>query len=198
MQPTVEYEQKLIQNIETKISEYNKLKKTKPTARNGFTNNPVGLDDVYDVLRTVANLLNFEKLKNPKSFEQYKNHKDFETYNYFLFAIDMKNFDYNKFKLEYLNYLTKNKKEKLRQIINKDISKKKIIKEKFINIISLDRDNEIVSLLYFIIVFRSSFLILFCNLTSNFENLLGLSQLEIMCLKLESTELYKLIFKNVL
>ena len=36
--------------------------------------------------------------------------------------------------------MTKNKKEQLRQIINDNISKKKIIKEKFINMISLDRD----------------------------------------------------------
>ena len=52
----------------------------------------------------------------------------------------MKDFDYNKFKLEYLNYLTKNKREQLRQIINIDIRKKEIIKEKFINSISLDKD----------------------------------------------------------
>ena len=73
-------------------------------------------------------------------FLKYTNHKDFKTDNYFLFAIDMKTFDYSKFKLEYLNYLTKNKKEQLRQIINDNITKKKIIKEKFINMISLDRD----------------------------------------------------------
>lgn len=138
--PLVKYEKKLIDEIEKKIDKYNELKITEPTMRNGFTNNPVGLDEIHDVLRTVANLLNFEKLKNPKKFKQYKNHKDFETYNYFLFAIDMENFDYDKFKLEYLNYLTKNKKKQLRQIINTDIKKKEIIKEKFINSISLDKD----------------------------------------------------------
>ena len=140
IKPRVKYEKKLIEEIETRIDKYNELKISKPTTRNGFTNNPVGLDEIHDVLRTVANLLNFEKLNNPKRFEQYKEHKDFKTYNYFLFAIDMKDFDYNKFKLEYLNYLTKNKREQLRQIINIDIRKKEIIKEKFINSISLDKD----------------------------------------------------------
>ena len=43
---------------------YNELKISEPTMRNGFTNNPVGLDEIYDVLKTIANLLNFEKLKN--------------------------------------------------------------------------------------------------------------------------------------
>lgn len=140
IKPRIKYENKLIEEIETRIDKYNELKISKPTTRNGFTNNPVGLDEIHDVLRTVANLLNFEKLKNPKRFEQYKEHKDFKTYNYFLFAIDMKDFDYNKFKLEYLNYLTKNKREQLRQIINTDIRKKETIKEKFINSISLDKD----------------------------------------------------------
>lgn len=140
IKPLVKYEKKLIEEIDKRIDKYNELKITKPTTQNGFTNNPVGLDEIHDVLRTVANLLNFEKLKNPKRFEQYKEHKDFKTYNYFLFAIDMKDFDYNKFKLEYLNYLTKNKREQLRQIINTDIRKKEIIKEKFINSISLDKD----------------------------------------------------------
>lgn len=140
IKPLVKYEKKLIEEIDNRIDKYNKLKITKPTTRNGFTNNPVGLDEIHDVLRTVANLLNFEKLKNPKRFEQYKEHKDFKTYNYFLFAIDMKDFDYNKFRLEYLNYLTKSKREQLRQIINTDIRKKEIIKEKFINSISLDKD----------------------------------------------------------
>lgn len=140
IKPLVKYEKKLIEEIDKRIDKYNELKITKPTTRNGFTNNPVGLDEIHDVLRIVANLLNFEKLKNPKHFEQYKEHKDFKTYNYFLFAIDMEDFDYNKFKLEYLNYLTKNKREQLRQIINTDIRKKEIIKEKFINSISLDKD----------------------------------------------------------
>lgn len=138
--PYIKYEKKLVEEIEKRIIKYNELKISKPTMRNGFTNNPVGLDDIYDVLRTIANLLNFEKLKKRDLFLKYTNHKDFKTYNYFLFAIDMKTFDYSKFKLEYLNYLTKNKKEQLRQIINDNISKKKIIKEKFINMISLDRD----------------------------------------------------------
>lgn len=124
IKPLVKYEKKLIEEIDKRIDKYNELKMTKPTTRDIFTNNPVGLDEIHDVLRTVANLLNFEKLKNPKRFEQYKEHKDFKTYNYFLFAIDMKDFDYNKFKLEYLNYLTKNKREQLRQIINTDIRKK--------------------------------------------------------------------------
>lgn len=131
---------KLVEEIEKRIIKYNELKISEPTMRNGFTNNPVGLDEIYDVLKTIANLLNFEKLKKPDLFLKYTNHKDFKTDNYFLFAIDMKTFDYSKFKLEYLNYLTKNKKEQLRQIINDNITKKKIIKEKFINMISLDRD----------------------------------------------------------
>lgn len=54
--------------------------------------------------------------------------------------MDMDNFDYNKFELDFLNYLTKNKKEKLRQIINNNIKKKRVIKDKFINSISLDKD----------------------------------------------------------
>ena len=89
IKPLVKYEKKLIEEIDKRIDKYNELKITKPTTRNGFTNNPVGLDEIHDVLRIVANLLNFEKLKNPKHFEQYKEHKDFKTYNYFLFAIDM-------------------------------------------------------------------------------------------------------------
>lgn len=140
IKPRIKYEKNIIAEIDTRIDKYNKLKITKPNTRNGFTNNPIGLDEIHDVLRTVANLLNFEKVKNPKSFEQYKNHKDFQTYNYFLFAIDMKNFDYNKFKLEFLYYLTENKREQLRQIINSDIKKGKIIKNKFINSISLKTD----------------------------------------------------------
>ena len=138
--PYIKYEKKLVEEMEKRIIKYNELKISEPTMRNGFTNNPVGLDEIYDVLKTIANLLNFEKLKKPDLFLKYTNHKDFKTDNYFLFAIDMKTFDYSKFKLEYLNYLTKNKKEQLRQIINDNISKKKIIKEKFINMISLDRD----------------------------------------------------------
>lgn len=140
IKPRIKYENKLIEEIEKRIEKYNELKITEPTMRNGFTNNPVGLDEIHDVLRTVANLLNFGKLKKSTSFEQYKNHKDFKTYNYFLFAMDMDNFDYNKFELDFLNYLTKNKKEKLRQIINNNIKKKRVIKDKFINSISLDKD----------------------------------------------------------
>lgn len=140
IKPLTKYEKKLIDEIEKRIEKYNELKITKPTTRNAFTNNPVGLDDIHDVLRTVANLLNFEKLKNPLNFEQYKKHNDFKTYDYFLFAIDMKTFDYREFKLDYLNYLTKKKTKQLREIINTDIKKKEIIKGKFINMISLDRD----------------------------------------------------------
>lgn len=140
IKPHIKYENKLREEIEKRIEKYNELKITKPTTKNGFTNNPLGLDDIHDVLRTVANLLNFEKLKNPSNFEQYKKHNDFKTYDYFLFAIDMQTFDYQEFKLDYLNYLTKKKTKQLRKIITTDIKKKEIIKKKLINMISLDRD----------------------------------------------------------
>lgn len=154
VQPNIKYEQKLVQEIEDRIVLYNKLKKDKPNTRNGFTNNPVGLDDIYDILKTIANLLNFEKLENFQIFEQYKNHKDFETYDYFLFSMNMKSYNYKNFKLSYLNYLTKRKKEELRQLLNSDLEKKDILKKKFFNEISLDKDTNnrlrdiILNLLY--------------------------------------------------
>lgn len=154
IEPKNEYEQKILDEIENRIINYNQLKISKPTTRNGFTNNPLGLDEIHDVLRTVSNLLNFEKLINPKLFEKYKNHKDFVTYNYFSFTFDMSSFDYNNFKLDYLNYLTAKKRKKLRQILNSDIEKKQIIKEKFLNEISLNNDinnrlrDKIMNLLY--------------------------------------------------
>lgn len=136
----VRYEQKLVQEIENRIIKYNELKITKPKTCNGLTNNPLGLDEIHDILRTIANLLNFEKINDTTLFEQYKEHKDFVTYNYFLFAIDMKTFDYNKFQLNYLRYLTKRKKKQLKRIINSDLKKKELIKEKFISQISLEND----------------------------------------------------------
>lgn len=140
IKPNVKYEQILVQEIENKIIEYNKLKKTKPNTYNMLTNNPLGLDEIHKVLCTVSNLLNFDKLITPKLFEKYKNHKDFVTYDYFSFTLDMESFDYNKFKIDFLKYLTKRKQEQLKQIINTDTKKKQIIKEKFINKISLDND----------------------------------------------------------
>lgn len=140
IKPNLKYEKKLVQEIENRIKKYSELKNTQPTTCNGFTNNPIGLDEIHDVLRTVSNLLNFEKLKTPKLFEQYKNHKDFVTYDYFSFTLDMRTFEYNKFKINFLGYLTKSKQKQLKQIINADAKKKQIIKEKFLNQISLNND----------------------------------------------------------
>ena len=52
----------------------------------------------------------------------------------------MGSFDYNKFQLNYLRYLTKRKKKQLKRIINSDLKKKELIKEKFISQISLEND----------------------------------------------------------
>ena len=140
IKPEVKYEQKLVQEIENRIVKYNELKITQPKTYSGFTNTPLGLNEIHDVLRIIANLLNFEKIENISLFEQYKEHKDFITYDYFSFAIDMGSFDYNKFQLNYLRYLTKRKKKQLKRIINSDLKKKELIKEKFISQISLEND----------------------------------------------------------
>ena len=140
IKPLVKYEHMLLKEIEKRIVEYKKLKISKPTTRSGFTNNPIGLDEIHDVLRTVANLLNFEKIKKPELFKQYLKHKDFTTYNYFSFALNMETFDYNNFELDFLYYLTLKKRKQLKEIIEEDLSKKQIIKEKFISKISLNND----------------------------------------------------------
>lgn len=142
IKPNIKYEKNIISEIENSIKQYNKLKIEQPNMLNGFTNNPVGLDDIYEKLIFVANLLNNEKIISSYNFIKYKNHKDFKPNNYFNFTLDMDEYNYNEFDLTHLIYISDNRLKKLKTILNKDKKKKSAIKHKLFDKIKIENDEE--------------------------------------------------------
>ena len=136
------FEEKIRLYIDDKITEYNKLKLEKPNSYNGFTNNPVGLDEIYEGLIYLANLINNNKIVDIEKLKQYKNHKDFKNNNYFNFTLDFCDYDYNNFELSYLEYLTNERLESLKEILNNNPKNKKIVKQKFFEQIKIKNDSE--------------------------------------------------------
>lgn len=140
--PELVFEEKIRSYIDDKIAEYNKLKLEKPNTYNGATNNPVGLDEIYEGLIYLANLINNDKIVDIEKLKQYKNHKDFKNNNYFNFTLDFSDYDYNNFDLSYLEYLTNERLENLKEILNNNLKNKKIVKQKFFEQIKIRNDNE--------------------------------------------------------
>lgn len=142
IKPNKKYEDKIVLEIEDSIKQYNKLKIEKPNMLNGFTNNPVGLDDIYEKLIFVANLLNNDKIKNSDKFQQYKHHKDFKPNNYFNFTLDMDNYDYREFDLTHLIYISDKRLKKLKDILNKHKDMKSFLKHKLFDKIEIENDKD--------------------------------------------------------
>jgi len=140
--PELVFEEKIRSYIDDKIAEYNKLKLEKPNTYNVATNNPVGLDEIYEGLIYLANLINNDKIVDIEKLKQYKNHKDFKNNNYFNFTLDFSDYDYNNFDLSYLEYLTNGRLENLKEILNNNLKNKKIVKQKFFEQIKIRNDNE--------------------------------------------------------
>lgn len=142
IKPNKKYEDKLVLEIEDNIKQFKKLKIEKPNTLNGFTKNPVGLDDIYEKLIYVANLLNNDKITDSNKFQKYKQHKDFETNNYFNFTLDMNDYDYSKFDLTYLKYISDRRLKELKNILNKRQEIKIFLKHKLFDKIKIENDGE--------------------------------------------------------
>lgn len=118
-------ENKLIEKINNGI----KWKKDNPRTR--YFNDPV-----IEPLNMLADLINRGKLQNLDKFKRLKNNGN----SFFDFIIDMQNFNYNNFDINFVSYLNDDRINELKTIIKSNNNIKKQIKDKFMEKVSIEND----------------------------------------------------------
>lgn len=137
-----EYENNLIKETISKIKLYYKIKENPKTKIYGNQVYKLGTDkeknDVENAISSIADLINFGIIKNVSKYMILLKYTEFNSITYLNFVINMKNFDYNKFEVSYLHFLTQNKIKELKNILKYNKSAKNIVKEKVLNQISFN------------------------------------------------------------
>lgn len=160
------YESYLVKETISKIESYYERIENLKTESCGNQTYIVKTDnekrEAENAIGSIADLINFGIIKNKLKYFDLLKFSDFYSTKYLNFVIDMKNFDYNKFEVSYIHYLTPTKMKELKSIINNNKIIKKIIEEKISNQININcKFNDTYmkdKILY--ILFNESFLIL--------------------------------------
>lgn len=142
IQSDIRYEELLLQQTENRIKIYFTLKenprteeldgkiwKISPTKEKHKAENAISI---------IADLINFGIIKNKNRYLSLLEYKDFKEIAYLSFVSDMSNFDYNKFEVSYIHFLTPRKMKELKSIVKSDKNIRRIIKGKVLNQINVN------------------------------------------------------------
>lgn len=152
------YENKLIDETISKINLYYKLKENPKIETYGNTTWKVAptheKNEVENAISIISDLINFGIIKNPLKYKNLLKYAEFDTTKYLAFVLDMKNFNYNKFEVSYIHYLTPKKIRELKNIIQSNKTIKKIVKEKILNKININNrfnDTYMINKIFYIL-----------------------------------------------
>lgn len=138
---TDEYEDKLLEETISKIELYYERKENPRTETCGKEVYKVipdhEKDDAENAISSIADLINYGRIKNIKKYLELLKYTEFNTTKYLSFVLDMENFDFNKFEVSYIHFLTPTKTKELKRILNNNKKAKNLVKEKILNQIDI-------------------------------------------------------------
>ena len=138
---TDEYEDKLLEETISKIELYYERKEKPRTETYGKEVYKVipdhEKDDAENSISSIADLINFGRIKNIKIYSKLLKYTEFNAIKYLSFVLDMENFDFNKFEVSYIHFLTPSKTKELKRILNNNKKAKNLVKEKVLNQIDI-------------------------------------------------------------
>lgn len=145
IEPNSDFEKLCILEIENKVKLYYNLENNpiiETIGDKSYKRIPTReRDEIKNCLNMIADLINYGKFTTEKICNHsILNGTTFEN-KYLEFVCNMSNFDYNKFDVSYVHYLTKAKLDELQLLINSNNNVRSIIKEKFLNALEIGTIN---------------------------------------------------------
>ena len=142
IQSDIKYEELLLQQTEDRIRNYFNLKENPRTEEHDGKIWKIlptkEKQDAENAISIIADLINFGIIKNNNLYLNLLQYSDFKEIAYLSFVSDMHNFDYNKFEVSYIHFLTPRKMKELKSIVKNDKNIRCIIKEKVLNQININ------------------------------------------------------------